>query len=112
MQIDGSALDEIPSFKMLGLSFSSKLDWGSYMISVVKIVSKKIGGFIRSMKVLSPEVALHLYKSTIRSCTKYCSHVLAGAPSCYLEMLDKLRKPIFSVVAPSFAVSLEPLTHR
>ena len=82
------------------------------MISVAKIVSKKIGGFIRSMKALSPEVALHLYKSTIRSCTKYCSHVLAGAANCYLEMLDKLQKRIFSVAAPSFAVSLEPLTHR
>ena len=50
---------------MLGLTFSSKLDWGSYIISITKTASKKIGPLIRSMKFLSPEVVLCLYKSTI-----------------------------------------------
>ena len=50
---------------MIGLTFSSKLDWGSYIISIAKTASKKIGALIRSMKFLSPEVALYLYKSTI-----------------------------------------------
>ena len=83
MKMDGSVLEEKSSFKMLGLTFSSKLDWGSYIISIAKTASKEIGvTLIRSMKFLSPEVTLHLYKSTIRSCMKYCSHVWAGAPSC------------------------------
>ena len=34
--MDGSVLVEKSSFKMLGLTLSSKLDWGSYMISIVK----------------------------------------------------------------------------
>ena len=59
------------------------------------------------MKFLSPEVAPYLYKSTIRSCMKYC-HVWAGAPSCYLELLDKLQKRIGRTVGLSLAVSLEP----
>ena len=46
---------------MLGLTFSSKLDWDSYIISIPKIASKKTGVLIRSMKFLSPEVALFLY---------------------------------------------------
>ena len=65
VQLDGSVLEEKSSFKMLGLPFSSKLDWGSYIISIAKTASKKIGALIRSMKFLSPEVALYLYKSTI-----------------------------------------------
>ena len=51
---------------MLGLTFCFKLDWGSYIISVVKIAFTKIGTLIRSMNILSPEVALYLYKSTLR----------------------------------------------
>ena len=51
----------------------------------------KIGALICSMKFLSPEVVLYLYKSTIRPCMEYCCHVWAGAPSCYLELLDKLQ---------------------
>ena len=63
MKMDGSILEEKSSFKMLGLTFSSKLDWGSYIISIAKTASKKIGALICSMKFLSLEVVLYLYKS-------------------------------------------------
>ena len=110
-KMDGSVLVEKSSFKMLGLTFSSKLDWGSYIISMARTVSKKIGVLIRSMKFLSSEVALYLYKSTIRPCMEYCCHVCSGAPSCYLELLDKLQKRICVTVDSSLAASLEPLAH-
>ena len=106
------------SFKMLGLTFPSKLDWGTYIISIAKIASKKIGALIRSLKFLSPEVALYLYKCTylynctICPCMEYCCHVWAGAPSCYLKLLDKLQKRICRTVGPSLATSLELLAHR
>ena len=92
VEMDVSFLEEISSFKMLGMILFSKLDWGSYIVSIVKTVSKEIGALICSMKFLSPEVALHLYKSTIQSCMKYCCHIWAGAPICYLELLDKLQE--------------------
>ena len=98
------------------------VDWGSKwlvdfnaaktQLSVAKTASKKIGALIRSMKFLSPEVVLYLYKSTIRPCMEYCCHVWAGAPSCYLELLDKLQKRICRKVDPSLAASLEPMAHR
>ena len=56
---DGYVLEEKSSFKMLRLNFSSKLDWGSYIISSAKTGSKKIGALICSMKSLSPEVAFN-----------------------------------------------------
>ena len=112
VKMGGSILEEKSSLKMLELSFSPKLDWGSYVISIAKTASKKIGALIRSMKFLSPEVALYLYKSTIRPCMEYCCHVWAGAPSCYLELLDKLQKRICRTAGPSLASFLEPLAHR
>ena len=72
---------------MLKLTFSSKLDWGSYIISIAKTASKKFGAF----NLLSPVVALYLYESTIQTCVEYSCHVWVGAPSCYLELLDKNR---------------------
>ena len=85
VKMDGSVLEEKSSFTMLGSTFSFKLDWGSYIISIAKTASKKIGALIHSMKFLSIEVALYLFKSTTCPCMKYCCHVWAGAPSCYLE---------------------------
>ena len=113
--MDGSVLEEKSSFKMLWLIFSSAL---SYTISIAKTASKKIGALIRSMKFLSPEVALYLYKSTILPCMDYCCHtdyciyVLAGAPSCCLELLEKSQKLICSTAGPSLAASLETLAHH
>ena len=69
VKIDGFVLEEKLSFIMLGLTFSSKLHWGSYIISTAKTASKKIGSM-----------------PAIRPCMEYCCHVCAGAPSCYLEL--------------------------
>ena len=44
----GSVLEKKSSFKMLELTFSSKLDWGSYIISIAKTASKKIVALICS----------------------------------------------------------------
>ena len=112
VKMDGCVLEEKSSFKMLGLTFSSKLDWGSCIISITKTASKKIVALISSMKFLSPEVALYLYKSPIRPCMEYCCHVWAGTPSCYLELLNKPEKQICRIVGHSLAASLEPLAHR
>ena len=84
----------------------------SYIISIAKTASKKIGALIWSIKFLSPEVALYLYKSTTHTCTEYCYHVWAGAPSCYLQLLDKLQKQIYRTIGPSLAASLEPFAHH
>ena len=95
----GSVLEEKSSFKMLGLTFSSKLNWGSYIISIAKTASKKIGALVRSMMFLSPEFVLYLYKSTVRLCMEYC-YVWTRAPSFNLEFLDKLQKRIYRTVGP------------
>ena len=63
--MQGSILEEKSSFKMLGLTFSSKLDWGSFIISIAKTACNKIGALIPSVKFLSPQVVLYIYKSTI-----------------------------------------------
>ena len=97
---------------MLGLTFFSKLDWGLYIFSIAKTVSKKTGALIRSMKFLSPEVCMYLYKSTIHPFMEYCCQIWAGAPSCYLELLGKLQKQICRAAVPSLATSFETLADR
>ena len=65
------------------------------------------------MKFPLPEVDLYLYKSTVWPCMEYCCHAWANAPSCFLELLDKLQKWTCRTVGPSLATSLEPLArHR
>ena len=110
--MDESVLEEKLSLKMLGLTFSSKLDWDLYIISIAKTASKKIGASICSMKFLSPEAALYLYKSILCPCMEYCCHIWVSTPSCYLELLDKPQKQICMIAGPLVTASLEPLAHH
>ena len=43
---------------------------------------------------------------------EYYCHVWAGAPSSYLELLNKLQKQICRTVGPLFAASLKSLAHH
>ena len=117
VKIDGSVHKEKLSFKMLRLYFSSKLDWYSYIISIAKTAAKEIGALIHSWSwpyswsILTPEVSMYHYKSTIWPCMECCCHVWSSAFSCYLELLDKLQKWTCMTVSPSLAAFLEPLAH-
>ena len=46
MKMNVSILEEKSSFEIPGLNFSCKLDWGSYISSIAKTASKKIGALI------------------------------------------------------------------
>ena len=89
VKMGGSTYEKKSCFKMLGLTFSSKLGWGSYIISIAKTASKKVGALIRSMKFLSPEVALCI---SINLPYTHVCHVWASVPICSLELFGKLQK--------------------
>ena len=88
------------------------MDWGSYIIPIVKTASQKTGASIRSIKFIFLDVALYLGESTIQPCIEYCCHVWAGSLSCYLELLDKLQKRIYRNLGPSLAACFELVPHH
>ena len=93
------------------LNWIGALTLSVLLISIAKSTSKNIGALIHSMKFLSPEVALYFYKSSIQPYMEYCCHVWVVAPSCNMELLDKLQKQICRTAGPSLAASFEPLAH-
>ena len=80
-------VEEKSSFKMLGLTFSFKLDWVLTLSLLLKLPPTILEPWF--VPCLSPEISLYLYKVTICPCMEYCFYVWASAPSCYLELLDK-----------------------
>ena len=54
------------------------------------------------MKLIFLKVAFYLYNSVIRVCIECCCRVLASAPSCFFDILDKLHTQVFMTVAVSF----------
>ena len=87
------------------LSSSSKLDWGSYIISIGKTNSKKMGALIHSMKFLSPMVVLYLYKSAIQPSMEMTGLVLLAAT---WKMLYKLQNEYVGLLVLHLLPLLNP----
>lgn len=71
IKIDASVLDEKSLFKMLGLTFCSKLNLSSHIVLITSTASMIIGASTHSTKFLSFEIVVYLNKSTIRPCVEY-----------------------------------------
>ena len=111
VKMDMSLLKEKSCFKMLGLTFSCELDQVLTLFLLLNLSSRKLEPWF----VLWSFFLLRLIcisKTTIQLFTEYSCHIWAGAPSCDLELLDKLQKQICWTVGPSLAASLEPLAHH
>ena len=104
--MDRSVLEKKSSFKMLGLTLSSKLDWG-----LLKLPLRKLEPWIAPWRFFLSRL---LYISINLPYYHALNTVVSGAPSCYLELLEKeiTTKKKCRSVGPSLAASLEPLAHR
>ena len=99
-------------FKVLGLSFSLKLDLGSHSVFIAEIASKKVETLICSMKFLPPKITLYLCKSNIMPSMEYFCHVELGASSSHLDILYKLQKWVWRTLGSLLATSFKPLAHH
>ena len=81
--MNGGDLSESSDLRLLGLSLHSELSWNSYIVSIAKSTSKKVGSLFRSKRFLTPEAILHLYKYHSTLCGILLSYL--GWCSCFLS---------------------------
>ena len=95
------------------LTFTRSMDRKPYIQFIVKAASRKMGSLYRSQRFLTPESILYLYKSTIRPCMEYCSHIWDGAPRSHgLDLLDRVQKRVVSLVGSGLSANLQALSQR
>ena len=87
----GLELDISSSFTQLGLSVSSNLSLKTYIHSIAKHASQKLGFLSRARGFFSPSQLPTIYKPQICPSLEYCSHFWGGAPRSPLHLLDKVQ---------------------
>ena len=102
-----SVLEEKCHIRCWDFILPSKSEWDFYTVSVSKTASKKIEALIRSVKFLFL-VFIFFYKSTIQLCMECLCHVWVYTSSRYIDVLDKLQKPICRAIVPSLMPTLKP----
>ena len=116
VKMGGSILEEKSSFKMLGLTFSSKLDWGSYIISIANQNVASLNLFYRYyFGRCSSELAqlVPLPFSQGRS-TRYSERLhdfSVTIPRCYKDVYVNSLLPCTAKLWNSLSIECFPLTY-
>ena len=95
---------------MLGLSYSSELNWVSHVVTIATTASKKIGAWTGSQKFPPTEVVFYLLETTSWSCMEFCCYILAGASSCWTCWISFWNR-YMGLFVINIAASLESLAH-
>ena len=98
---------------MLGVTLGSDLSWNDHISTTAKAAARKLGLLFRSRCYFAPSSLLTLYKTQIRHCLEYGSHLWRGASKHSLATLDAIQKLAIKLIGdPALTNSLDSLAHR
>ena len=110
----GSILEEKSSFKMLGLTFSSKLDWGSYIISIAKTASLSLFNryyFGKCSSELAQLVPLPFSRGRSTRYSDRLHNFSVTIPRCYKDVYVNSFFPRTAKLCNSLPIECFPLTY-
>jgi hypothetical protein len=106
-------VNEADTVRILGLDLCSDLSWTNHILGLAKRTRSKLGFLNRCRKFFSSQQVLQIYKSMIRPCIEYCSHVWGGGPKTALNRLDSIQRRAVRIIRnDSITKNLDPLQHR
>ncbi|XP_046976467.1 uncharacterized protein LOC124542575 [Vanessa cardui] len=101
------------SIELLGVTLTSKLNFGQYIESKAKTAGKKLSILNKVKQYFTPEQLLTLYQAQVRSCMEYCSHLWDGSAKYQLDTLDSVDRRARRLIGDQTLVTkLQTLEHR
>ena len=91
VRVDGEKLKLVPSFKYLGLTLDSTLNFSQHIAQVIRLVCHKMILLARLKKYLREETALLIYKTMILPYFDYADVIFHKANMKELDKLQKLQ---------------------
>ena len=89
LYIDNSPIQQVPSYKYLGMTLDSSLSYKPHLATVIRNVSHKI--YLLSRVKISNRIALLVYKTMILPFCDYADVVYNNATANELEKLQRLQ---------------------
>ena len=112
--VDGKLLDQVFSYKYLGIMLDPKLDFGlqvDYAVSKAKRASAKVFGLIDGRRGVPVQIGINLYKALIRPHMEYSIPVWANINDKDLHKLEEVQlnsiKRIIGAKAHSSSAAVE-----
>ena len=94
-------LEEVLSFKLLGLTICHDLSWEGHISKLASKASHQLGILSRAKSFLGPPELLTTNKALVHSLIEYCSPLCAGAPASELSLLHAVETKAFRIIGIS-----------
>ena len=94
-------LEEVLSFKLLGLTICHDLSWESHISNLASKASHRLGILHCAKSFLGPPELLTTYKAFVHSLMEYCSPLWAGVPASHLSRLHAVETKAFRIIGIS-----------
>ncbi len=88
INLNGCPVEQVSSFKFLGVTVSSTLDWSLHIQCTCSRVKKILGVIYRSFGLADQVCISRLYKTLVRSVLEYCDCVWDPYQAKYINMLE------------------------
>ena len=79
-------LEEVLSFRLLGLAICHDLSWESHISNLASKASRRLGILRRAKSFLGPPEFMTTCKAFVHNLMEYCSPLWAGAPASHLYL--------------------------
>lgn len=91
IDIQGETLEQVQTFKYLGLWFDSLLNWKQHTDYLAKKIAQRIGIQSRIRQYITKDTANMLYQTMIAPIISYGDIIWAKGPVCNLRRIQKLQ---------------------
>ena len=101
LQMSGSIIEQVPSYKLLGVHLSHNLSWSIHCDYIVKRARKRLYVLRVLMKSgLPPADLIQVYCSLVRPILEYASPVWAALPNCLVQLVESVQKSALGIIFP------------
>ena len=101
LQMSGSIIEQVSSYKLLGVHLSHNLSWSIHCDYIVKRARKRLYVLRVLMKSgLPPADLIQVYCSLVRPILEYASPVWAALPNCLVQLVESVQKSALRIIFP------------
>ena len=100
-QMSGTVIEQVSSYKLLGVHLSHDLSWSIHCDYIVKRARKRLYALrVLRKSGLPPADLIQIYCSLVRPILELASPVWAALPACLVQLVESVQKSALRIIFP------------
>ena len=110
LQMSGCIIEQVSSYKLLGVHLSHNLSWSIHWDYIVKRARKHLSVLrVLTKSGLPPADLIQVYCSLVRLILEYASPVWTALPNCLVQLVESVQKSALRISFPDCSYESAPV---